>query len=68
MKDLLKIIFYSLGFMFLIYTFNSVSNIYNMSIFHRVISVLAISGSYVFSIPLSRLLKKEFKNKNSTGS
>lgn len=61
MKNLTKIILYSLGFMVLIYIFNTVADIYNMSIFHRVISIFSISGSITLSVPLHFLLKEEFK-------
>ncbi len=57
----LKVVLYSLGFFTLISIFNSIAAMYNMSTFHRMISILAISCSHLFFVPLFTILKNDFK-------
>lgn len=48
------------GYLFLIYTFNTVCDIYNVTTFHRVVCILSIMYSYM----ILKFLINLFKRKN----
>ena len=50
---------YGLGFSILISIFNNIADIYNMSTLHRCISILSISFTHIFFVPLFDLFKRE---------
>lgn len=54
-----KIVINCLSFMLLITIFNNICNLYNMSSFHRVISIFAISFSHIFTTRLFLMFDKD---------
>lgn len=60
-NDLIKIVICSLGFCFLLLIFNNIADLYEMSTFHRVISIFIISLTHAFFQPLFFLFDKELK-------
>ena len=58
-NDTFKVFLYSLGFCTLMFIFNNIADIYNMSTIHRCISILSISFTHVFFVPLYILFNKE---------
>lgn len=65
MKDnkYFKIIVNCIGFVLLITIFNNICNLYGMSTLHRVICILAISFSHIFTMPLFAMFENNKLNK-----